>query len=513
MSLGSTSLAAHAAASVYQLQSRQAAAAFNDPSRTLAEALSRMRRGDSKGAETELRALLDSPGIDQAPARLRFGVYAALSLCQNANGESQGVYESLIRAGDIAPDLRNFEYWQMLMAVALTTGHHYVAAEALSAALLAAPARAQGIDIDLIWAIMDATPEMNDGGYHRHMVEQALWQSGYRPNDEAKRAGLQSFWAELFEYDVDHGETVQAQRYLTAIVDPYQIVRLRADNRYRQALLGDPRYADNDGVNRRYIDYLRQQAAAQPRSIAAQQLLAEALRNSGAPDESLAVIDTALEKVNSAPADQPPFDDLTDNLRWMLDSRAKALSRLGRWDEALSTAQVARDEANRQKKDVASQTINLGEMLYRLGRPQEALRAVQGLGENNASEYGMAESAQVRVCAYAQSGEKAKARAAVDALLVHANLDPESVRSSLLCIDDEDRLAQVIVGRLDDPLTRNYELAADQAYATTPNPTPFLATMAGRLDTVLHRPDVRAALSRYGVVESYPLTSPDSGVW
>jgi len=513
MGLGSTPLAAHATAPEYQAPSGQAAPAFANPSRTLGDAWAKIRSGDYKIAEVDLRAFLGSPDIDHVSARLRFAAYLGLSICQNANRESQGVYESLIRAGEIAPDLRNFEYWQMLMAAAVTTGHNYVAAEALSAALLAAPAKAQGIDIGLIWTIMDATREMNDGGYHRHMLQQALWQAGYRPDDEAKRAGLQSFWAELFEYDVDHGETGQAQSYLTEIFDPYQIVRLRADNRYRQALLGDSRYADNDVVNRRYIDYLRKQAADQPRSVAAQQLLAEALRNVGAPAESLAVIDTAIEKINSAPADRPPFDDLADNLRWMLDSRAKALSRLGRWNEALSAAQAARDEANRQKKDVASQTINFGEMLYRLGRPQEALRAVQDVDGNTASEYGLSELAQVKVCAYAQSGEKAKARAAVDALLVHPNLDPESVRSALLCIDDEDRLAQVILGRLKDQLTRNYELAADQAYAPTPNPTPFLATMARRLNTVLHRPDVRAALSRYGVVESYPLTSPDSGVW
>ncbi|WGS53059.1 hypothetical protein LFL96_33350 [Paraburkholderia sp. D15] len=511
--MGSTPLAAHATAPEYSPQSVQGAPASANPSRTLGDARAKLSIGDYKGAEVDLRAFLGSPDIDRAPPRLRFAAYLGLSICQNANGESQGVYESVSRAGDVAPELRNFEYWQMLMAAAVTTGHNYVAAEALSAALRADPVKAQRIDIGLMWTIMDATHEMNDGGYHRHLLQAALWQAAYRPDDAAQRAGLQSFWAELFEYDVDHGETAQAQSYLTAIVDPYQIVRLRADNRYRQALPGDSRYADNDVMNRGYLDYLRRQAADQPRSIAARQLLAEALRNSGAPVESLAVIDASIEKINRAPADRPPFDDLTDNLRWMLDARAKALSRLGRWNEALSAAQAARDEANRQKKDLASQTINLGEMLNRLDRPREALRAVRGLDQNTASEYGMTEFAQVKVCAYAQMGEKAKARAAVDALLVNSNLDPESVRSALLCIDDEDRLAQVIVGRLDDPLTRNYELAADQAYAPTPNPTPFLATMAHRLNTVLHRPDVRAALSRYGVVESYPLTSPDYGVW
>jgi hypothetical protein len=162
--LGSTPLAAHATAPEYQTHSGQAAPAFADPSRTLGDAWAKIRSGDYKVAEADLRAFLGSPDIDHAPARSRFAAYVGLSICQNVNGESQGVYENLIRAGDIAPDLRNFEYWQMLMATAVTTGHNYVAAEALSAALLAAPAKAQGIDIGLIWTIMDATHEMNDGG-------------------------------------------------------------------------------------------------------------------------------------------------------------------------------------------------------------------------------------------------------------------------------------------------------------------------------------------------------------
>lgn len=511
--LGITSLDAGAATPTFQLSPSQPAAALANPSIKLGAAWTKIRSGNHKAAEVDLLALLGSPEIERAPARLRFAAYLGLAICQNANGESQGSYESLLRAGNVAPELRNFEYWEMLMATAMATDRNYVAAEALSAALLLDPVKAQTIDIGMIWSVMDATHEMNDDGYHRHMVQQALWQVRYSPDDAAQRAGLQSVWAELCEFDVDRGEITKAQSYLTAIVDPYQIVRLRADNRYRQALLDDSRYADKDAVNRRYIDYMRRQAAAQPRRIAGQQVLAEALRSVGEPAESLAVTDAVIGKIHSAPADQLPFDDLADNLRWMLDSRAKALSRLGRWDEALSAAQVASAEANQRKKDLASQTINLGEMLYLLGRPQEALRTVSDLNGDTTSEYGTMELAQVKVCAYAQLGDKAKARAATDTLLAHPNLDPEAVRSALLCMDDEDGLAKVVLRRLEDPLTRNYELATDQAYAPTPNLTPFLATMARRLDAVLHRPDVRTALTRYGVVESYPLTAPDFGVW
>ncbi|WP_148281772.1 tetratricopeptide repeat protein [Paraburkholderia phenoliruptrix] len=506
-------LRANATGSEYQPPPKEVSAQILSPSEMLRGAWAKIRRGDHKGAEVELRALLGSPDAESVSARLRFAAYVDLAICQDANGESRSVYESLLRAGNVAPDLRDFQYWQMLTAVAAATGHDYVAADALSAALLADPAKAQHVDIGLIRKILDATLEMNDGGYHRHDVQHALWQAGYRPEDEAERAGLQAIWAELFEYEVDRGEIGQARSYLTAIVDPYQIVRLRADNRYRQALLGDSYYGDNDLVRRRYINYLRLRAADQPRSIAAQQILAEGLEKVGEPAEALGIIDAAIKIIESAPADRPPFDDAADNLRWMLDSRARALSRLGRWGEALSTMQAARDEANRLNKDLASQAINLGEMFYRLGRPDDALRAVRNLNDEIVSRYGLMELGQVKVCAYAQLGDKAKARAATEALLAHSNLDPESVRSALLCVDDENRLAKVIIKRLEDPLTRNYELAADQAYAPTPNRTPFLETMAHRFDTVLHRPDVRSALARFGVVESYPLTSPDYGVW
>lgn len=99
--------------------------------------------------------------------------------------------------------------------------------------------------------------------------------------------------------------------------------------------------------------------------------------------------------------------------------------------EALSTEQAARDDTNRRKKDLTSQTVNLGEAFNRLGRPQDALNTVRELNSDTTSEYGMAEAGEEKVCAYAQLGNKAKARAETATLLAHPNLDLEAARASL----------------------------------------------------------------------------------
>jgi hypothetical protein len=83
------------------------------------------------------------------------------------------------------------------------------------------------------------------------------------------------------------------------------------------------------------------------------------------------------------------------------------------------------------------------------------------------------------------------------------------LRAALQCADDQDGLAAIIIERLDDPLTRNTELAFVQAYLPEPHPTPYDNVMLDRLHAVLARPDVHAAIARYGVVESYPVFPPD----
>ncbi len=202
------------------------------------------------------------------------------------------------------------------------------------------------------------------------------------------------------------------------------------------------------------------------------------------------------------------FDDQRENLRWALDYRNRVLWRMGRWDEAIATQAKARDSATASGGDSVSQRINLADLLYLRARPREALGELTGVTNDTASDFGLMEAEEVRACSYAQLGDRERLKTSLDTLRTHRDDAPNPLRAALECADDEDGLAAMIIARLDDPLTRNDELGALQIFLPEPHPTDFEALMNKRLDTVRNRADVRAAIARYGVVETYPIYAP-----
>lgn len=472
-------------------------------------ALAKMNRGDTNGAESDLKALAENPGLVAAGPRVGFGVHVALAYCQQRNHEFEEAYESAVAAGELEPAARGRDYWYLLMNVAWATHRNYVATESLIEVLLSDPEHANEVDADAIWSAYDATAGMNDGGTHRRLLLEALWQVKYVPKDSLEVPSTQQWWTDLFEAYVDIGDESDAKTLLAAIRDPYQIVRLRADNRYRRFVIHDSRFVDIDTTSQRYIQWLRVQMDTHPRQIGAVEEVARALMMSNRLQEALQLLDGALAKVASAPKEQPAFDDLSDNLRWAMDTRARVLARLGRWSTVLDAQQAALTTALIPDNDVVSQRINFGDYLYRLNRPIDALNQVKNVNTSNASTYGMLEAGEVRACSLAQLGNKKLLHTTITAMLAHRDVDPDALRSALLCADDQDQLRRVIIGRLQDNRTRNTELAADQLYLSTPNPTPYDLLLARRFQETLDSPDVRANIAQYGVVERYPLFAPD----
>jgi len=472
-------------------------------------ALAKMNRGDTNGAESDLKVLANNPGLIAAGPHVGFGVYAALAFCQQGNHEFESAYENAIAAGELEPAARGRDYWYLLTNVARATHRNYVATESLIEVLLSDPEHANDVDVAEIWSAYDATAEMNDGGIHRRLLLEALWQVKYVPKDAFEAPSTQQWWTDLFEAYVDIGDESNATAVLAAIRDPFQIVRLRADNRYRRFVVHDLRFVDIAAMSRLYVQWLRVQMDTHPRQIGAVEEVARALMMSNRLPEALQLLDDALAKVASAPKAHPAFDDLADNLRWTMDTRARVLARLGRWDTVLDAQQAALSSAPLPDNDVVSQRINFGDYLYRLNRPLDALEQVRNVSASNASMYGLLEAGEVRACAWAQLGNRKSLQATIASMQAQRDVDPDAFRSVLLCADDQPRLKKVIVERLQDFRTRNAELAADQTYMLTPNPTPYDQLLSQRLRHILESPDVRAAIAQYGVVESYPLFAPD----
>ena len=362
-------------------------------------AAAKLRAGDMKGAETGLNAISQAPNLAGAPAQLRYAVYVLLATCEQTGGEPEAAYANLIRAGETMPDARHRDYWRSLVVAANAVHEDDVAVEALSNAITDDAAHANDIVVGTIVAMLDTTGGMKDGGSHRRRLFEALWQVKYVPKNAIDVSSMQLWWTELFQIYANDGEEARAREALAAIDSPAQIVGLRADNRYRRFVDGDPRFMDSAATNERYIADRRELAAAHARQIGGVEEVADALMKTDHLPQALALLDDALAKTQAAPEDQPAFDDLDDNLRWVLDTRTRVLARVGRWDEVLAAQTKARDDALAHGDDVVSQRINLGDFLYRLQRSQAAIDEVKDVSAASASPYGLMEAEEVRACA------------------------------------------------------------------------------------------------------------------
>jgi len=479
------------------------------PADALRVAISDVQSGNTQGALTVLNTTVHAPDFNTIPSNQRFYILFIKACAEEDAHQSDAAYADIVSAGQADPTLRPPPYQGMLLQTAIESGHVAAAADALNASLLAAPSQAGKIPTQLITEVLDGTQKLGDGGAQRAQLLQTLWHVRYQPADPSDLDTPQFYWTWLVESDVDRGQIDQAREVLAAIKNPYRILELRADQRYRPLVAADPSRMDADLVNQQYLAFLQAQVASYPRLLSVLVSEAQGLIEVNRLQDALQLLREAQDKIAHAAANAPAYDDIADSQRWVLDTQARVLARLGRWDDVLAAQTAARDDAQAKQGDVVSQKINLGDLLNRLGRPQDALNELQSLDLNAASPYGTIEANEVRSCAYAQLGDHAQAGTILASMLAQGDLDPQAVRDTQLCVGDEDGLARHIVEQLNNPATRVAELALDQHYLPHQQPTGLDRDMEARLNRVLARPEVQTAIHRVGFIESYPLATPD----
>ncbi len=470
-------------------------------------AIQRYRAGDLAGTERALRAIM--PDLVEVPPKQRYAAYSLLAMCEQGEGQTQAAYADMVRAGDEYPAGRSALYWQDVAALAALANRPEAAVDAYTNAVTADPAGVNDLNSGAMGEVWFLAKQLNDDGMRRENLLRALWQAGYAPNNVDDRIATQDLWFDLFQFDANRGLDDEAKQVLAKIDQPWMVIGVRADKRYRRFAKDDASLDGGPAMVARYVDNTRKLADAHPRNISAVNELARALISTDQLPQALEVLDNTLAKVNSAAAGAPPFDNIKDDLRWTLDMRARVLAKLGRWDDALAAQHAARDEALRNGgDDVSQQRINLGVLLYRMQRPREALAEIDHLDKNETSSMGDMEAEEVRACAAAQIGDARELHATLAVMRKHGDDAPQALRLALECANDQAGLAKIMIRRLAEPATRNDELAAVQTYLPDPNPSEFDRTMETRWKTVLARSDVRAAVARYGDIKSYPVFPP-----
>ncbi len=459
---------------------------------------------DWKSAKERFEAALKQPIFGKLPADMQYHVYLTTALAEMRSGDPDQAYQYMIDAGTVAPDARDEGYWGALCDVARQAKKPEALADAFMHIITEYPDMLAHLDSEYVAWIVHDIRGIKDGHTRLLTVLQALHDARYKPSDV--------FWNEWVDYSlmavyVEKGDDVRAGALAATITDPASIKDMQIDRRYS-------RFVSPDGavfVAAAEKDILRLKALAEanPDKIEGVQVLAHRLMNANHLPEALQRLDDALARVSVAPKDKPAFSDLDDHLNWVYDTRARVLRKMGRFDDGLAALKQGREVAEAAGQDVVSQKINLSDQLTIVGRARDALDEIRNFDPKSASPYGVMSAAEARACAYAQLGDAGHVKTELDYMKAHAKDGAGPLQSALLCAGDLDALAGQFIGRLDDPDERNSALGDVQTYLTPAAMTAWQKTIRDRYADILKRPDVKAAIDKYGFIRSYPVFGPE----
>lgn len=469
-------------------------------SRQTMDSVQAYEAGEFQRAYDLIKPLVDTPIGRALPDKPRAGLYFMLAASAWSVKSYPEAYEASKQA--TALDGTVGRYWLTRVYLA---GHEKQAKDAIDGIALLArqePALLGEMDIDEVRAFYALTIGQTDAPALRFSLLESLYASKWKPSDPLEDPFW--FWTDYATLLADKGLNTRAAMVAQRVSDPSEIVKMRVDRRFASVVQQDPGRFDPMAAAKADLAKARAEVAAYPDRLRAVIHLARALLALNQSAEALAVLDaaTAKAKAPAKPGAEPAFKDIDDELSWTLNLRSIVLMRLGREEEGLAVLR----EGAAQKEDGelnTSQVLNLAGVYNDLGRPKEALETVAKVGAM--SEFGKAVRLQAEACAYAQLGDDKAMRTRIEDLRKLTVFNPGALETALLCANDLDAVAKIWLERVKDPEKRAGLLYKVQDFPKRAHRGVYEIEIDRRFDLVKARPEVRAAILRYGSIETVDL--------
>jgi tetratricopeptide (TPR) repeat protein len=342
-------------------------------------------------------------------------------------------------------------------------------------------------------------PHLDDTRYE---LLKALFDAKFkRPGTDASY-----WWRDLALMQIERGERDGALASLSALTNPYAMIGVLADNRFKDIRDSLPQPLDVSGAARRMVETDYKRVADNPSKLASVNALAGDLLAGLRAAEALKVLDSVIEKAGT-PDGRKSYKDFNEQYVWILDTRSRALFMLGRWDDAVTQMQAA-SRLKENGSPNTSQVINLGELYNRLQRPGDARAELKEVGAM--SPYGEMERADAELSAALQLEDSAESTRLLDYMREHQDDAIGSYEDALIMANRLDDAAKLLISRLEDPEKRIQALMAVQHYDQSGPPAslPRAQELMRRWTELTSRADVRAAVAKVGSIGTYALRDP-----
>lgn len=462
-----------------------------------------LEAGEYQKSLTALRSAFSNPAFQDSDPRLQYFAFTLASHAAGMTEDHLSSHEYLVVA--TAFPQADSEDWIRRAVMATLLDKWDDAALSLSTAARKWPKAFEGLP------------------YQVQIVNEVVHELGKRPATRAQRLELLNdlfaaqykslygtepshLWLMLATDALDRKDLRRAREVAERIDHPDTLVAMRIDRRFDALTLKDSRTFDVRAAARRKAAQLEAAMKTHPRTLGVVVQYGYALHTLGQFDKMLELAEQTIARVEKAPRDAPPFDDLDEQFNWIHNHKATALRALGRWDEAAATL-ASWERSDRNREDKVSQAINLGFFYNELGRPEDALKAVESLDWARAmSPYGRTQCQYVRFQAYQQLGRKAEADEVVSWMRKHRQDALQTAQATLLEAGDPDAAAELMISRLKDLDERSIALAQIQIYAEEPR-TERQKKLDALWESFLARPDVAAAIQAVGRRDRFPIHS------
>jgi beta-barrel assembly-enhancing protease len=225
----------------------------------------------------------------------------------------------------------------------------------------------------------------------------------------------------------------------------------------------------------------------------------------GHQEQAIAAADAVLAQIPTPEAARERYTDTGEWFPWLLDHRAQASARLGKWDDALEYLRRAALLPEHGGTNV-SNAINLATLYADLGRTEEAIRALGELPSagRTTSPYGRMQVQAVRLRVALAKKDSGTAKSVLDAMRANQDDALLTFQEALLVAGKLDEAAAVLIRRLQDPKLRSSALYDVQDYQQIV-PSPVMKQVEARWRVLRARKDVQEAVGRVGRIEVVPL--------